>query len=89
VIVWTWDVDGPQRSACGVTDAEGSAKRAVETAMRATGAGTATVEACAHLAGLGWMQSGYRRTGVFWTATADEAGDIRWRMGNRRLAIAS
>jgi hypothetical protein len=72
-----------------VTDDEQRAKRAAEAGMRARGASTATVEACAHLAGGGWLIAGYRRTGVAWTAHADANGDISWRMVNRRLALSA
>jgi hypothetical protein len=39
--------------------------------MIATGAVTATVEQATHLAGGGWMRSGYFRTGTGWTASRD------------------
>jgi hypothetical protein len=88
VIVWMWDADGPDASACGVTDAEERAKRAADAAMRSMGA-AATVYAATHLGGGGWMRDGYRPTGVYWTARMGADGDVTWRMGNSRLAVAS
>ena len=67
VIVWLWDVDGPNGSASGVTGDQGAACLAALEGMIATGANTATVETAAHLVGGGWMSSEYRRTGHRWT----------------------
>ena len=45
--------------------------------MITAGADTATVEQATHLAGGGWMRSGYHRTGTGWTAKR-HGNRIRW-----------
>jgi hypothetical protein len=75
--VWLWDADGPGCSASGVTADDGTAKDAAKEGMITTGAVTATVEQATHLAGGGWMRSGYFRTGTGWTARRD-GNRIRW-----------
>jgi hypothetical protein len=89
MVVWTWDADGPDASACGVTDAEASAMRAAEKGMKSTGATTATVKAMTHLGGGGWMLDGYQPTGVYWIAIGGAGGSVTWSMRNSRLAVAS
>ena len=89
MIVWTWDADGPDASACGVTDAEEKAIRAAEAGMRSTGAASATVNAATHLGGGGWMRDGYRPTGVYWTARMDADGNITWTPFRRPVLAAS
>ena len=90
MIVWLWDTGGPAVSASGVTDSETRAKRAAAEAMRAMSADTATVEAGVLLDGGAWLEAGYRRTGIVWTALAYSSGRIRWRMSHRlELAAAS
>jgi hypothetical protein len=51
--VWLWETDGPTRSACGVTDHDGTARGAAEERMITTGADTATVEQATHHGGGG------------------------------------
>jgi hypothetical protein len=77
IMVWLWEADGPGRSASGVTADEGTARDAARTAMITTGAVTATVEQAAHLAGGGWMRSGYSRTGTGWAASRNRSR-ITW-----------
>jgi hypothetical protein len=77
IMVWLWDADGPAHSASGVTADDAAARDAAKRAMISTGAVTATVEQAAHLAGGGWMRSGYSRTGTGWTASRD-GSRITW-----------
>jgi hypothetical protein len=88
ITVWLWDANGPARSASGVTADDGKAKNAAEQGMNATGALTATVEQATHLAGSGWMHSGYHRTGTGWTATR-KGTRIRWTKFHRPERAAS
>lgn len=75
--LWLWEADGPVRSASGVAGDDGAARDAAEEGMTATGAATATVRQAAHLAGGGWLRSGYSRTGAGWTASRD-GSRITW-----------
>jgi hypothetical protein len=86
MILWTWETD--DGGASGVTDDEGTARRAAIDAMRSTGTATAMVEAMSHLGGGYWMESGYRSIGIVWTARQDTNG-ITWQMSNSNLAAAS
>lgn len=88
ITVWIWDADGPGRSASGVTDDDGAARRAAEEGMIASEATTATVERAMHLGGGGWMRSGYSRTGIGWTARRS-GGRIKWTRFYRRLEMAA
>lgn len=86
--VWLWDVDGPHGSASGVTGDDGTAKDAARAGMVTTGAVTAMVEQAAHLAGGGWMHSGYSRTGTGWTAER-HGSRVRWTRFHRPERAAS
>jgi hypothetical protein len=88
VTVWLWDAEGPGRSASGVTADDGKAKNAAEEGMITTGAATATVEQATHLAGGGWIRSGYHRTGTGWTASRT-GSRIRWTKFRRPERVAS
>lgn len=88
VTVWLWDADGPARSASGVTDRDGTAKDAAKQGMITTRADTATVEQATHLAGGGWMRSGYHRTGTGWTAER-HGSRVRWTRFHRPERAAS
>jgi hypothetical protein len=86
--LWLWDADGPHGSASGVTANDGTAKNAARQGMITTGAVTATVEKAAHLAGGGWMRSGYSRTGTGWTARRT-GSRVRWTRFHRPERAAS
>ena len=86
--VWLWETGGAVRSACGVTDHDGTARGTAEQRMIATGAHTATVEQATHLAGGGWMRSGYHRTGTGWTARR-YGKQVRWTSFHRPETAAS
>jgi hypothetical protein len=86
--VWLWETGGPARSACGVTGHDGAARGVAEERMITTGADSATVEQATHLAGGGWMRSGYHRTGTGWTASR-HGKRISWTRFYRPEAAAS
>lgn len=78
MIVWLWDVDGPVRYR-GVTDNRDRAQRAAEACLHAGKATGARVEQAHVVTGFGSLTSGYRRTGMVWTAWRSPEGKaIAW-----------
>jgi hypothetical protein len=77
MIVWLWDVPGPTRCGCGISDDEGRAREAAEAYLQNGRAGAARVEEAWAILGIPTLTSGYERTGQGWRARL-QGGRISW-----------
>jgi hypothetical protein len=78
MIVFLWDVTGPVRRVCGITDDQGRARQAAEACLRSGGAQDARVEEARVVLGIQTLTTGYRRTGHGWRARGGARSAITW-----------
>jgi hypothetical protein len=88
VIVWLWDASGPARTACGVTDDEGSAFMAAETLLAGGQITVARVERATMGLGTGSMTYGYQPTGEAWQARL-RGRRVTWKRETRTPHLAA
>jgi len=77
MIVWLWDVCGPESCGHGVSDDEGRAKRIAEDYLHNGTATVAKVESAFLDIGIRTLIDGYARTGRGWRARAGKRS-VRW-----------
>ena len=87
VIVWLWDVSGPARTACGVTDDQARARQTAEAILTAGQGTTAALEQAVLGLGAGSMTYGYQRTGQAWHALVSD-GHVTWTRPAPHLAAS-
>jgi hypothetical protein len=77
MMVWLWDASSPAASACGVTDTDTAARRAVASELISGRAETARLEKAELVIGRQGLSYDYCPTGRAWTARL-AAGKPAW-----------
>jgi hypothetical protein len=85
VIVFLWSAG----TAEGVADSPRKARRNAAASMRTHEADTALVEKAYYMPGIGSLETGYLRAGLYWTARRYPSGRVSWRPCQRQPEVAA